>query len=190
MEIQIETIFLKEISRIEEELLAFHNQIQSAIELTNASNEDRRYLANEDAFLYFDDDTVVLTEEQDLLLKGIAYSIKIFLNEEGDGILKQFFYGSIRNLKRIFAAFYIEKYNQIITDQAWEWIYKTTDARLVRVLVAKLILDDARGLKHQKAQSDIRKEMLENKTLTRKIADYMDNELAMKQIETYGGDND
>ncbi|MGE8205837.1 hypothetical protein ACQKP0_14875 [Heyndrickxia sp. NPDC080065] len=55
----------------------------------------------------------------------------------------------------------------------------------MKVLLAKLIIDDAMGLKHQKAQSDIRKAMLENKTLTQTIADYMDNVEIMKQVEKY-----
>lgn len=180
---QIESTLRQEMSRIEEELLAFHNQIRPAIELSNASTEDKKFLADEDAFLYFDEDTVKLTNEQDLMIKGIAFSINTLLEQEGEGVLKEFFYGSIRNLKRIFTGLFIEKYNSILTENAWRWINDTEDPRLVRILVAKLIIDEARGLKHQKAQSDIRKAMLENKALTQKIADYMDSEVAMKQIE-------
>ncbi|WP_251552390.1 hypothetical protein [Neobacillus muris] len=179
----IEGILRQEMSRIEEELLAFQNQIRPAIELSNASTEDKKFLADEDAFLYFDEDTVKLTNEQDLMIKGIAFSINTLLEQEGEGVLKWFFYGSIRNLKRIFTGLFIEKYNSILTENAWRWINDTEDPRLVRILVAKLIIDEARGLKHQKVQSDIRKAMLENKALTQKIADYMDSEVAMKQIE-------
>ncbi|MGE8205838.1 hypothetical protein ACQKP0_14880 [Heyndrickxia sp. NPDC080065] len=82
LESQIETTLLKEMSRIEEELLMFFNQIRSTIELPNVSTIDRKYLADEDAFLYFDNDSVILSEEQDLLLKGIAYSIKIFFTKK------------------------------------------------------------------------------------------------------------
>lgn len=182
---QIESTLRHELSKIENELSVFHNQIQSTIELSNSSIGDRRYLPDEDAFLYFNKDTVILTQEQELLLKGIAYSIKIILKNEGSRILKKFFYGNIENLKRILAGLLIEKYNTILTEQAWEWINKTEDPRLVRVLVAKLIIDDANDVKHHKAQADLRKAMFENKALTVKIANYMDDEVAMKQIETY-----
>jgi hypothetical protein len=190
LEDQINSTLRQEMSRSEEELLTFKNQVQSAIELSERSTENRKYLADEDAFLYFGDNPVMLTEEQDLLLKSTAYSIKILLHKERDGILKQLFYGSIRNLKRIFTAFFIEKYNQILTEQAWEWINKTDDARLVRVLLAKLIIDDANDVKHHKDHSDLRKAMLENKALTEKIAKYMDDEVAMKQIEKYISQSD
>ena len=128
---------------------------------------------------------MILTAEQELTLKGIAYSIKTLLNQEGDGILKEFLYGSIRNLKRIFTALLVEKFNTILTEQDWEWISNTEDSRLIRVLVAKLIIDDASKTKHPKAQSDIRKAILENKNLILKIADYIDDEVTMKQLEKY-----
>lgn len=146
---QVESILRNEISKIEKELSVFHNQIQSTIELSNASIEDRRYLPDEDAFLYFNEDTVILTQDQELVLKGIAYSINIILNNEGSRILKKFFFGSIEDLKRILAGLVIEKYNTILTEQAWQWIKETGDPRLVRVLVAKLIIDDANDVKRQ-----------------------------------------
>ena len=183
LENQIESTLKYEMTRIEEELLAFHNQIQPSIELSNCSTEDKKYLADEDAFLYFDDDTVFLTNGQDLMIKGIAYSIKNFLKQEGEGDLKQFFYGSIRNLKRIITGLLLEKYNTILTEKAWQWINESEDPRLIRVLLAKLIIDDAMGVKHYKNESDIRRAMLENKILSQKIANSMEDVVAMKQIE-------
>jgi hypothetical protein len=186
----IELSFKQEISKIEEQLLAFHDQIRSAIELSEASTEDRMYLADEDAFLYFDGSTIVLTEDQELDLKAIAFSIKTFLKQEGDGILKQFLFGPLEKLKQILAAFVNEKYNMILTEQVWRWIEKLDDPLLVRILLVKLIIDEANELIHVKFHSDLRKAMFENKLLTQKIADYMDDETIMDQINKYISQSD
>ena len=73
----------------------------------------------------------------------------------------------------------------ILTEQAWQWIDKTDDPLLVRILLIKLIIDEANVLKYVKSHSDIRKAMFENKLLTQKIAEYMDDKKIMQEIEKY-----
>lgn len=109
------------------------------------------YLANEDAFLYFDGDTIVLTDNQEMTLKAIAYSIKTFLNREGEGVLKDFFTVPLEKIKLILAAFVNEKNEMIFTEQAWQLIEKTDNQLLVEVLLVKLIIDDANDLKQVKS---------------------------------------
>ena len=55
--------------------------------------------------LYFGGSKITLTDEQELILKAIAYSINTFLNLEGQGVLKEFFYVPLEKLKLILAAF-------------------------------------------------------------------------------------
>lgn len=129
----IKSLLKQELSKIEEQLLAIHNQIRPALEISEASTKDKMYLANEDAFLYFDGDTIVLTDEQALTLKVIAYSIKTFLNREGEGALKEFLSVPLEKLKLLLAAFVNEKFNMILTEQAWQWIDETDDSLLVRI---------------------------------------------------------
>lgn len=180
---EIESLLEQEISKIEEQLLAFHNQVQPTLEISKASTEDKMYLADEDAFLYFNSNTIVLTDEQELTLKAIAYSIKTFLNREGEGVLKEFLSVPLEKLKLILVAFVNEKFNMILTEQAWQWIDKTDDPQMVKTLLVKLILDDANDLIHVKSHSDLRKAMFENKLLTQKIKEYMGDEVIMKVIE-------
>lgn len=177
----IESMLNQEITKIEDQLLAFHNQIRPALEIKEAATEDKMYLADEDAYLYYDGSTIVLTDEQEFTLKVIAYSIKTFLNREG--ALKEFLSAPLEKLKLLLAAFVNEKFNMILTEQAWQWIDETDDPLLVRILLVKLIIDDANDLKHVKSHSDVRKAMFENKLLTKIIAVYMDNETIMEEIE-------
>lgn len=179
---EIESMLKQEIFKIEEQLLAFHNQIRPVLEITEASTEDNMYLADEDAFLYYDGSKVVLTDEQELTLKAIAYSIKTFLNREGKDSLKEFFSVPLAKLKLILAAFINEKFNMILTEQAWEWIDKTEDPFLIKVLLVKLIIDDANNLNHVKSHSDVRKALFENKLITHRIADYMGNRIVKERI--------
>ncbi|MEK4750441.1 hypothetical protein NST77_23390 [Niallia sp. FSL W8-0177] len=179
---KIESMLKQEISKIEEQLLAFQNQIRPVLEITEASTEDKMYLADEDAFLYYDGSKIVLTDEQELTLKAIAYSIKTFLNREGEGVLKEFLSVPLAKLKMVLAAFVNEKYNMILTEQAWQWIEKLDDPLLVKVLLAKLIIDDADNLKNVKTHSDIRKAMFENKLVVQRIAEYMNDEKMMQEI--------
>ncbi|GHH99700.1 hypothetical protein [Neobacillus kokaensis] len=182
---EIESMLKQEISKIEEQLLAFHNQIRPVLEITEASTEDNMYLADEDAFLYYDGSKIVLTDEQELTLKAIAYSIKTFLNREGKEALNEFFSVPLEKLKLILAAFVNEKFSMILTEQAWEWIDKTDDTLLVKVLLVKVIIDDANNLQYVKSHSDIRKAMFENKMLTQKIVEYMGDEAVMVQFGNY-----
>src|SRR5690606_20779225 len=155
-------------TKIEDQILAFHNQIRPALEIKEAATEDKMYLVDEDAYLYYDGSTIVLTDEQEFTLKVIAYSIKTFLNREG--ALKEFLSVPLEKLKLLLAAFVNEKFNMILTEQAWHWIDETDDPLLVRILLVKLIIDDANDLKHVKSHSDVRKAMFENKLLTKIIA--------------------
>jgi hypothetical protein len=182
---EIELMLKQEIIKIEDQLLAFHNQIRPALEIKEASTEEKMYLADEDAFLYFDGSTIALTDEQELTLSAIAYSIKTFLKREGEGVLKEFLSVSLEKLKLILAAFVNEKFNMILTEKAWQWIDETDDPLLVKPLLVKLIIDDANDLTHVKSHSDIRKAMFENKMLARKVVEYMSDETVMKQIDKY-----
>lgn len=182
---EIESMLKQEISKIEEQLLAFHNQIRQVLEITEASTEDNMYLADEDAYLYYDGSKIVLTDEQELTLKAIAYSIKTFLNREAEGALKEFFSVPLEKLKLILAAYVNEKFNMILTEQAWQWIDKTDKALWVKVLLVKVIIDDANNLQYVKSHSDIRKAMFENKLLTQRIVKYMCDETIMKEIVKY-----
>ncbi|KQL19083.1 hypothetical protein [Cytobacillus solani] len=184
----IELSLRQEMSKIEDQLLSFNRQIQPSIELFNVSTEDRIYLADQDAFLYFDGYKIALTEKQELTLKAIAYSIKTLLDQEGKGDLKQFFFGPLEKLKLILAAFVNEKFHMILTEQAWQWINKTDNPLLIRILIVKVIIDDANGLQSVKTQDDIRKAMFENKFLTKTIANFMDDAIAMKEIARYATD--
>ncbi|NRD77372.1 hypothetical protein HPT25_07645 [Bacillus sp. BRMEA1] len=181
--INIETSLKQEIDKIEEQLIVFYNQIRYAIELSDKSFEDRKYLADEDAFLYYDGSTIVLTEEQEFILKALAFSIKTVLHQEKKGDFQQYLFGPSDNLKLILAAFVDEKYKMIITEQAWQWIAESDDPFLIRILLVKLIIDDATGLQNVKSQSDLRKAMFENQLLTKTIKDYMKDEAAMLQFE-------
>jgi hypothetical protein len=165
--------------------LAIHNQIRPVLEITEASTEDNMYLADEDAFLYYDGSTIVLTDEQELTVKAIAYSIKTFLNREGEGALKEFFSVPLAKLKLILAAFVNEKFNMILTEQAWQWIDKTNETLLVKVLLVKVIIDDANNLQYVKSHSDIRKAMFENKLVARRIMEYLGDETIMEEIPKY-----
>lgn len=187
---EIESMLKQEISKIEEQLLAFHNQIRPVLEITEASTEDNMFLADEDAFLYYDGSTIVLTDEQELTLKAIAYSIKTFLNREGEGALEEFFSVPLAKLKLILAAFINEKFNMILTEQAWRWIEKTDDPLLVKILLVKVIIDDANNLNHVKSHSDIRKAMFENKLFTQRIIQFMGDKTIMEDIEKYFDQND
>ncbi|WP_040206380.1 hypothetical protein [Neobacillus jeddahensis] len=187
---EIQSLLEQEISKIEEQLMAFHTQIQPTIEIVKASTEDKMYLVHEDAFLYFDGSTIELTDEQEITLKAIAYSIKTFLNQDGEGVLKEFLSVPLVKLKLILAAFVYEKYNMILTEQAWQWIDKTDDPLFVRILLVKLIVDDANDLKNVKSHSDIRKAMFENKLLTQRISEYMGDETIMEEIEKYAKQTD
>lgn len=180
---EIESQLKQEVAKVEDQLSAFHNQILPAIEIKESSTEDKMYLADEDAFLYFDGSTVIFTDEQELTLKAIAYSTRKFLKREGEGALKEFFSAPLEKLKLILAAFVNEKYNMILTEEAWQLIDKTDDPLLVKVLLAKLIIDDANDIKHIKSHSDVRKAMFENKLLLLRVVEYMDDEMIMKEIE-------
>ncbi|MFS0865335.1 hypothetical protein [Fredinandcohnia sp. 179-A 10B2 NHS] len=65
------------------------------------------------------------------------------------------------------------------TEQAWEWIEEVDDPFYVKILLVKLIIDDANNLNHVKSHSDIRKSMFENKMITQRVAQYMGDELIM-----------
>lgn len=168
---EIESMLKQEITKIEAQLLAFHNQIRPALEIKEASTEDQMYLTDEGAYLYFDGSNVVLTDEQELTLKVLAYSINTFLNREGEG--KEFLSVPLEQLKLLLVAFVNEKFNMILTEQAWHWIVKTDNPLTVRILLVELIIDDASDLKHVKSHSDVRKAMFENKLLIKMIAVYM-----------------
>lgn len=177
--IDIESMLKQEFTKIEDQLLAFHKQIRPALESKEASTEDKMYLADEDAYLYYDGSTIVLTDKQEFTLKAIAYSIKKILDQDGEGGLMQYLSLPIQKLKLIVAAFVNEKYNMILTEQAWEWIEEIDDTFYVKILLVKLIIDDTNNLNHVKSHSDIRKAMFENEMITLRIAQYMGDGVIM-----------
>lgn len=185
---EIESMLKQEITKTEDQLLAFHNQIRPALEIKEASTEDQMYFTDEDAYLYFDGSNVVLTDEQEFTLKAIAYSIKKILNQGGEGGLMQYLSLPIQKLKLIVAAFVNEKYNMILTEQAWEWIEEIDDTFYVKILLVKLIIDDANNLNHVKSHSDIRKAMFENEMITLRIAQYMGDGTIMEGFQNNHSD--
>ena len=52
----------------------------------------------------------------------------------------------------------------------------------MKVLLAKLIINDANNLKYVKLHSDIRKAMFENELLPQRITEYMCDETIMEEI--------
>ncbi|WP_191276185.1 hypothetical protein [Neobacillus kokaensis] len=78
----------------------------------------------------------------------------------------------------------------ILTEQSWQWIDKTDNPLLIKVLLAKLIIDDTNAIKHVKSHSDIRKAMFENKLLLLRIVEYMGDEISMKEIDKIANQTD
>lgn len=182
---EIESILKQEVDKIVSQLLGFHNQIQPALDIMEASTVDTMYLADEDAFLYFGGSTIALTYEQELTLKVVAYSIRTFLNREVEGDLKEFLSVPLEKLKLLLVALVNEKFNMILTEQAWQWIEKADDPLVVKILLAKLIIDDANNIKNVKSHSDVRKAMFENRLLTMKISEFMVDEVIVEQIRKF-----
>lgn len=109
----------------------------------------------------------------------------LVLKQRAEGPLKDFLTVPLAKLKQILAAFVNEKFNMILTEQACQWIEKTDNPHLVKVLLVKLIIDDANDIKHAKLHSDIRKAMFENYLLIQRIAEYMGDETIMHEIKKF-----
>ncbi|MDQ0246507.1 hypothetical protein J2S09_004111 [Bacillus fengqiuensis] len=189
---RVDIVLQEEISRIERALKVFYEQIRPSLKIADASTQERMYLADEDAFLYFNDDNVILTEDQELRLKTIAYSIKVFLEQETEFLMqiKQYLLSTLVNMKKILAGFATEIFYMILTERSWRWIDESEDTDLIRILLSKLILDLISNSKNEKSNADIRKAMFENKILTEKIYRYMKDEQTMESIRKWSTQTD
>ncbi len=182
----IEKKLSDEISLIERELQIFHEQAKTSLDLSDASTENKMYFADEEAFLYFNGDSVVLTEEQELHLKSIAYSIKVFLEQnEYSTMLNQFLFRSLSDMKKVLAALSNEKFHMILTEHTWNWILETDNVELLKTLLLKLIIDELMSNKSEKNKSDMRKAMFENRKLLEKINGYIKDEQTMEMMQEW-----
>lgn len=182
----IEQTLINEISLIEGELQTFHEQAKTSLELSDVSTEDKMYFADEEAFLYFNGDSVVLTEEQELHLKSIAYSIKVFLEQnEYSTMLNQFLFGSMLDMKKVLAVLANEKFHMILTEHTWNWIQATDNVELIKILLLKLIIDELMANKNEKNKMDMRKAMFENRILLERINGYLKDEQTMEMLNRW-----
>lgn len=108
----------QENSRIEEELLEFYKSIAPMLTLNNKKESEGSYLDNEDAFLYFDNHSVLLSEKQDFLLKTVAFSIEKFLRKNPE-IKDRLYSYEIESMKLILGKMLTEKFQMYLTEDAW-----------------------------------------------------------------------
>lgn len=182
----IEQTLIDEISLIEGELQIFHEQVKPSLEISDASTESKMYLADGDAFLYFNNDNILLTEDQELQLRAIAYSIKVFIEKnEYSTMLNQFLFGSLSDMKKVLAALSNEKFHMILTEHTWNWIQETDNVELIKTLLLKLIIDELMSNKSEKNNSDMRKAMFENRKLLEKINGYIKDEQTMEIMQEW-----
>ncbi|MFY2158464.1 hypothetical protein ACOSZF_23195 [Cytobacillus firmus] len=182
----IKQTLINEISLIEGELQIFHEQAKTSLELSDASTENKMYFADEEAFLYFNGDSVVLTEEQELHLKSIAYSIKVFLEQNDySTMLNQFLFESMLETKKVLAGLANEKFHMILTEQTWNWIQATDNVELIKILLLKLIIDELMANKNEKNKMDMRKAMFENRILLERINGYLKDEQTMEMLKRW-----
>ncbi|MBU5342227.1 hypothetical protein [Caldifermentibacillus hisashii] len=182
----IDTLLQGELERIEQKLSLFHFRIAHVLQLAEQNTDGKTYMADEDAFLYYDGDSVALTEAQELKIKMVAYAINRFFTDVNADLFKKVLYMQpIEYLKRAFAGYVYEKQNLVLTEEAWQRVVEIDDIHVMRVILAKLIIDDISETDDHKVESDFRKAMLENKKIIEKIIAYMDDEQAMNEVESF-----
>ncbi|MCK6205763.1 hypothetical protein KZX50_09975 [Bacillus infantis] len=158
-------------SRIEEELQEFYKSIAPMLVLNNKKESKSYYLDNEDAFLYFNNYSVLLSEKQDFYLKTVAYSIEKFLRKNPE-IKEQLYSYEIESMKLILGKMLTEKFQTYLTKDAWLRLEGIQEKEFIITLLAKLILDDFYKLKVKADSIKLLRGMFENKLITEKITEY------------------
>lgn len=172
----------QENSRIEDELLEFYKSIAPMLALNNKKESEGSYLDNEDAFLYFDNHSVLLSEEQDFHLKTVAFSIEKFLTKNPE--IKERLYGyDIGSMKLILGKMLTEKFQIYLTEDAWLWLEEVLEEEFIVTLLAKLILDDFYNLKRKADNYKLLRGMFENKLITEKITEYREDPKVITHIQ-------
>lgn len=166
---KVESILKEENSIIIKELEEFRKLIEPVLTLTQNNSDERMFLDDEDALLYFNAETVLLTDNQEFLFKSLAFSIHTFLKEYPE--LKEKVFGSLDKMKLIIAKLVIEKFHMVFTKRAWQWIDECQNKELITTLLAKLLVDEFFESKFKNNHS-VLKGMFENKMLTEKITEY------------------
>lgn len=165
----VESILKKENSNITKQLKEFNKLIGPVLTLSQNNSEEKMFLDDEDALLYFNADTILLTDDQEFLLESLAFSIHSFLKEYHE--LKEKVFGSLDKMKLILAKMVFEKSHLILTEEAWRWIDECDNKDIITTLLAKLLVDDFFEAKFKNNPS-LLKGMFENKMLTVKITEY------------------
>ncbi|MEK4967854.1 hypothetical protein MKX29_09450 [Cytobacillus sp. FSL R7-0696] len=172
----------QENSRIEDELLEFYKSIAPILALNNEKESEGSFLDNEDAFLYFNNHSVLLSEEQDFHLKTVAYSIEKFLTKNPE--IKERLYGcDIGSMKLILGKMLTEKFRMFLTEDAWLWIKGIREEEFIMTLLAKLILDDSYNFKMKANNYRLLRGMFENKLITEKITEYRKDPRVITHIQ-------
>ncbi|MDI7744048.1 hypothetical protein QMK38_18725 [Lysinibacillus fusiformis] len=172
----------QENSRIEEELLEFYKSIAPMLALNNKKDSQGSYLDNEDALLYFDNHSVLLTEKQDFHLKTVAFSIEKFLRKNPE-IKERLYSYEIESMKLILGEMLTEKFQMYLTEDAWLRLEGVLEEEFIITLLAKLILDDFYNLKRKADDYKLLRGMFENKLITERITKYRNDPEAITYIQ-------
>lgn len=169
-------------SKIEEELQEFYRSIAPMLALNNEKESEGSFLDNEDALLYFNNHSVLLSEEQDFHLKTVAYSIQKFLTKNPE--IKERLYGyEMGSMKLILGKILTEKFRMFLTEDAWLWIEGIREEEFIMTLLAKLILDDSYNFKMKANNYRLLRGMFENKLITEKITEYRKDSRVITHIQ-------
>ncbi|WP_328824065.1 hypothetical protein [Niallia circulans] len=169
-------------SKIEEELQEFYRSIAPMLALNNEKGSEGSFLDNEDAFLYFNNHSVLLSEEQDFHLKTVAYSIQKFLTKNPE--IKERLYGyEIGSMKLILEKMLTEKFRMFLTEDAWLWIEGIREEEFIMTLLSMLILDDSYNFKMEANNYRLLRGMFENKLITEKITEYRKDPRVITHIQ-------
>ncbi len=173
----------QENTRIEDELLEFYKSIAPMLGLNNKKESEGSYLDMEDAFLYFDNHSVLLTEKQDFHLKTVAFSIEKFLRKNPE-IKERLYKYEIESMKLILGKMLTEKSQIYLTEDAWLRLEGVLEEEFIVTLLAKLILDDFYNLKRKADNYKLlRGGMFENKLITEKITKYRNDPEVITYIQ-------
>jgi hypothetical protein len=175
-----EGILLKENSIIERSLKEFKRKFNSILELNNSANESKA-LSDTDAFLYYDNNKVILTEDQDFKIKALAYSINELLFQINNNTLNQIFLRSTQEKKVMLAKLLTNNFYMTLTAVSWQRIDELKGEK-INVLLAKLIIDELSDNKFEKDTADIRKALFENHILLERLYGYIKDDKTMKMV--------
>ena len=172
----------QENTRIEDELLEFYKSIAPMLALNNKKESEGSYLDNEDAFLYFNTHSVLLSEKQDFHLKTVAFSIEKFLMNNPE-IKERLYSYEIESMKLILGKMLTEKFQMHLTEDTWLRLEGVLEEEFIITLLAKLILDDFDNLKRKADNYKLLRGMFENKLITEKITKYRNDPEVIKYIQ-------